>query len=309
MIAAQSEKPSKRSYHPHSLLNMLISNPLTTLSLLLPLVSTALVFFSAPAAALQKSKLTVLPLPTHSTTGDTPLCLASDFRISAENHAIPHDLAAAMARTEKALWISNHRYLSVERGSEFFSRSNSIDLNPCKHHLSSLVLSLKGSNLDETKSIPSIFESAVRPAEERAELEAYRLFVPLNGPARIEAKTALGLFRGLSTFEQLFYHLPAKSAAAGSEKTVLSRPDTLAQSEQLPLGSGSGSSRETAGQAQGPAESTETTGRTYAPFAPYEIEDKPSFGWRAVMLDTSRHYFGLPSILKVSHESFRKIPS
>ncbi|TXT08741.1 hypothetical protein VHUM_02869 [Vanrija humicola] len=37
----------------------------------------------------------------------------------------------------------------------------------------------------------------------------------------------------------------------------------------------------------------------YLPFAPYKIEDQSAFPWRAVLLDTSRHFFSKPSILKM----------
>ncbi|ODN91414.1 hexosaminidase [Cryptococcus wingfieldii CBS 7118] len=43
---------------------------------------------------------------------------------------------------------------------------------------------------------------------------------------------------------------------------------------------------------------SEGAGRVYAPWAPYSIADKPAFGWRAFLLDTSRHYFSVDSILK-----------
>ena len=34
----------------------------------------------------------------------------------------------------------------------------------------------------------------------------------------------------------------------------------------------------------------------YAPFAPYEIDDKPLFPWRAVLLDTSRNFFSVDTL-------------
>jgi hexosaminidase len=37
----------------------------------------------------------------------------------------------------------------------------------------------------------------------------------------------------------------------------------------------------------------------YAPFAPYEIEDKPQFPWRSVLFDTSRNYFRIKTIKKL----------
>ena len=305
MVTEKSNPPRSVFGYFRALLAMFTSNPLTTFSLILPLFTSLVFLPSLPLAAAEKSKMTVLPLPTHSTTGNTVLCLANDFQTSIDGFSAPDDLTSAMGRTEKALWSSRHRFLSVERGEEFFHGSNTTnDVSGCKHHLSSLVLSLNIPRGESTKKVPSILDSTVRPVEDRIELEAYHLSVPVNGPAHIEAKTALGLFRGLTTFEQLFYHLPLKTAASGSGQ-VLSRTDSLPQSEQLPLGSGPGSARETTGEARGPAQSTKETGRTYAPFAPYEVDDKPAFGWRAVLRDTSRNYFSVASLIKVRR--FRNI--
>lgn len=36
--------------------------------------------------------------------------------------------------------------------------------------------------------------------------------------------------------------------------------------------------------------------KLYAPFAPYEIDDKPLFPWRAVLLDTSRNFFSVDTL-------------
>ena len=268
------------------LIAMLPSNSITTLSILLPLLASIALLLTPTTQASAKSRLKVLPFPTYSTTGDTPLCLASGFDIKFNGHA-PSDLIDAISRTKKNLSNSRHKYLSVDRGTEFFNASG------CEHYLSSLVLSLNGGSGD---TVPSIMDSAIRPAEDRPDLETYTLSVPLDGPATITSKSALGVFRGLTTFEQLFYHLPVTSTAAAW--TVLPKPDSLSSSEQLPLGS-ERSRQQTAQHGPGGGSSSEQDGKTYAPFAPYEIEDKPAFGWRAVLLDTSRHYFGVPSILKV----------
>lgn len=36
--------------------------------------------------------------------------------------------------------------------------------------------------------------------------------------------------------------------------------------------------------------------KTYAPFAPYQIDDKPLFPWRGVLLDTSRNFFSVDTL-------------
>ena len=133
----------------------------------------------------------------------------------------------------------------------------------------------------------SIMDSAIRPAEERPDLERYSLSIPLKGPATIKASTALGAFRGLTTFENLFFYHPKQVGKASS-----SVMDILADAGQVALGvvtetmTGHGGAKD-------------RKGTWYAPAAPYQIEDKPAFGWRAVLLDTSRNWFGKDAILKV----------
>jgi hexosaminidase len=293
-----------------AILTMLAHSPFTTLSLLLPLLAYSAVLF-LPTASATKSRITVWPLPSSSSSGngETPLCLSPDFNIVFDEHTaglpLPHDLKAAVKRTEAALKDHKHAYLSPTAGREFFSKSkdNSIeDLAACEHVLTVLHLTLDPGFLSGSKAIPSILSSAVAPAESRPELEAYRLSVPLDGPASMSAKTALGLFRGLTTFEQLWYSVPISHPSdhgnSGTSYTVLSRPDSLPASQQLPLGSsGSQDARQ---EEHAPSTSAETERRVYAPFAPYEVDDKPSFGWRAVLLDTSRNFFSVRSIVKAS---------
>ncbi|RSH95335.1 N-acetyl-glucosamine-6-phosphate deacetylase [Saitozyma podzolica] len=221
-----------------AILTMLAHSPFTTLSLLLPLL--------AYSASLVLGN------------GETPVCLSPGFRILLDEHTaglpLPHDLKAAVKRTEMALKDHGHAYLSPTAGREFFSKrkdNSTEDLAACEHVLTALHLALDPNVLGGAKAIPSILSSAVAPAESRPELEAYRLSVPLDGPATISAKTALGLFRGLTTFEQLWYSVPishpSEHGSSGTSYTVLSRPDSLAASQQLPLGS-SGS--------QGPAKTS-----------------------------------------------------
>lgn len=138
-----------------TLFSMITSNPLTSLSALLPLLLAICVFLPPPSVACESSKLTVLPLPTRYSTGNQPLCLARDFSISFNGQGVPDDLSAAMIRTQRDLRKSRHRYLSVARGTEFFSRSNSTeDLPDCQYSLASLVLSITDSELDQGKAIP-----------------------------------------------------------------------------------------------------------------------------------------------------------
>lgn len=271
------------------------------LSLIIPLLASAILFLSSASVQTSSSlkdqdvrsrPLNVLPLPTKYTTGDQVICLSPDFTIildAKSGYPLPHDLKKAVRRTQDGIWSIKHRYLSIERGAEFFTEDEG-----CDNTLSTLKVIV-----EQEGHVDSIMDSAIRPAEERPDLEAYTLSVTIGTHATIISKTALGALRGLTTFENLFYHLPAQDgeSSESSKGGLLSKLDTLAQSEQLPLGSGG--QIDQSSDAHGTGLKSETKGKWYAPAAPYEIEDKPAFGWRAVMLDTSRNWFGKEAILKV----------
>jgi len=241
--------------------------------------------------------LNALPLPTRYTTGDKIICLSPDFSIKFDSQ-VPEDLKKAAQRVESGIWDHKHQYLSVKRGAEFFEENNG-----CDYTLSTLEVILDHHG----RHVPSIMDSAIRPAEDRPDLEAYTLSIPLGNRAMIKSPTALGAYRGLTTFENLFYHFPADTEEAGesSKSGELTRPDSLRETHQLPLGSGGQTDQ--ASDTTGSVSRGEVKGRWYAPAAPYEIEDKPAFGWRAVMLDTSRNWFGKEAILKVRFQCIKKL--
>jgi hexosaminidase len=280
---------------------------LKMLSFALPLlVSLAMLFPTGLTQILEQSStlvkegrpLHVLPLPTKYSTGNEVVCLSPNWSITfpgLSSEDIPEDLLFISKKTEWHLLTHKYRYLSVERGAEFFTKES----GGCKHHISTLEIHIERQH-GSHGPIPSIMDGATRPAEERPDLEAYTLSVPTSGPAVMKTTTALGALRGLSTFVNLFYYLPKGGSSSVNQATasVLAKPNILGQSGQLPLGSGG---RTDHGQEeQGSGSRSKTEGTTYAPAAPYEIEDKPAFGWRAVMLDTSRNWFGKEAIMKAS---------
>ena len=184
--------------------------------------------------------LGVIPRPTEYTVGTSTICLSAAFRVAYDGDHFPSDLTAASDTLVKVLNSTTHQYLSVTRGAEFFA-----DGRGCQSYVDELVLSTASRTAGPT-NLSSIFEDATQPVELRSELERYSLYLGTNGTATLSSNSALGLFRGLATFGQLFYR----------------HGDKL-----------------------------------YAPSGPYVIHDRPAFGWRAVLLDTSRHYFST-SVLK-----------
>ncbi|ORX40209.1 putative beta-hexosaminidase precursor [Kockovaella imperatae] len=196
-------------------------------------------------ASNETTPLRVVPRPTRVTTGETVLRLSGDFSIDIDNSSslkssIPRDLEQAIHHTTATLHKNRHRYLSPQRGAEFL-------ISGTQHtEIQKLILSLNGNGKPR-----SIAHDAVLPVEDRVAAERYELELATDGSAHIEADTSLGLYRGLTTFQQLFFYSGGKD------------------------------------------------GFQYTPHAPINIEDQPAFGWRAVLLDTSRNWFGEEALLKM----------
>ena len=201
---------------------------------------------ATPLVAGANNKLKVIPIPAKYTSGDDVVCLSSSFSISVSSDGAPEDLKAAISRAQDTVVNTNHTWLTRTQGSEFFSDYSAGQAPSCSSTIDSLVLSFEGSN----GTVSSIFDDATSDIDQRMELEKYTLSVPSGGQATLKAGSSLGLFRGLSTFQQLSYGLP------DSGNTV------------------------------------------YTPNAPVDITDEPSFAWRSLMLDTSRHYLPKSLILK-----------
>ncbi|KIP03088.1 glycoside hydrolase family 20 protein [Phlebiopsis gigantea 11061_1 CR5-6] len=150
------------------------------------LVFTALLAALAPADALW-------PQPRSIETGGTPLRLSGGFAITVAGSA-PSDLHAAVQDAKS--FISNDKLgrLVVGRGAvdvAAYSKAKT---------LSKLTLSL-----EKGATAHSITSEAQKAPEARD--EAYTLTVPGDGSgATITANSTLGLYRGLTTFTQLFFY-------------------------------------------------------------------------------------------------------
>lgn len=136
----------------------------------------------------------IWPLPSNLELGSSTLKLDSNFSIQTSGlSSTPDDLQAAIDRTTNYIATDGLERLVVGRGSvDADSLSNASTLF-------SLVLQYTG-----TGDAKSITEESQVLVEER--VETYSLTVPADGSsATISANSTLGLFRGLTSFEQLWY--------------------------------------------------------------------------------------------------------
>ncbi|RXW23789.1 hypothetical protein EST38_g2062 [Candolleomyces aberdarensis] len=153
------------------------------------------------------------PVPRNLETGTSLLKLSPSFDIqfdAGSGLSPPQDLLDAISRTKHRLWNDKLGRLVVGRGEDDREGLESAS------SLSLLTLTLdshsKSTNDDDDGSSTShtllpISVEAVKDIGSRS--EEYSLKVPANGsPAVITANSSLGLLRGLTTFEQLWYWLP-----------------------------------------------------------------------------------------------------
>lgn len=129
------------------------------------------------------------PLPRSITNGTSTLVLSPSFTIVV-NGPFPQDLQSAVNRTLGYILNDKHERLVVGRGSVDAATIGSANLLPW------LVVSSGDSN--------TIASEARAPLGIRD--EAYTLNIPSDGsPASLSANSTLGLFRGLTTFSQIWY--------------------------------------------------------------------------------------------------------
>lgn len=140
------------------------------------------------------SVLCLWPMPRLLENGSTPLILSSSFTIDIQIPDTPADLKEAASRTQSYLKNDKLERLVPDRGA-----SDAALLHGA-HQLKSLRLTLS-KQADKAQSISA---EAILPIGVRS--EEYTLTIPASGAAAtISANSTLGLFRGLTTFEQLWY--------------------------------------------------------------------------------------------------------
>jgi hexosaminidase len=119
--------------------------------------------------------------------------LSPQFQIELDINPAPPDLLAAISQTSTYLQNDKLERLVVGRGATDAAAIQGANTLP------SLMLSLASG-----VPVRSISAEAVDPLESRD--EGYTLSVPDDGTcATLKANSTLGLFRGLTTFAQLWY--------------------------------------------------------------------------------------------------------
>ncbi|KAG5721483.1 hypothetical protein E4T56_gene13238 [Termitomyces sp. T112] len=145
------------------------------------------------AVLLPNSVFGLWPIPRNLQLGTTFLKLASSFDVEINFNDAPQDLLDAVNRTKVYLETDGLRRLVVGRGQ-----------NDSTAIAQALELSHLTISLSSTIAPRSIAEEAILPLGTRS--ESYSLSIPSDGsPATLRADSTLGLFRGLTTFTQLWY--------------------------------------------------------------------------------------------------------
>ncbi|KAL4070042.1 glycoside hydrolase family 20 protein [Scleroderma yunnanense] len=134
------------------------------------------------------------PIPTGLQTGATGLTLSPSFTFDVSVPNPPADLLQAVTETQSYLENDRLGRLVVGRGANDSSTIEGAKSLQC------LKLSLA-----EGAQIASISSESVKPLGTRS--EEYTLTIPADGSdATLTANSTLGLFRGLTTFTQLWYN-------------------------------------------------------------------------------------------------------
>ncbi|KAI0075466.1 N-acetylhexosaminidase [Panus rudis PR-1116 ss-1] len=160
--------------------------------------------------------LALWPIPRGITTGSTGIKLSPTFNVVTNIHGrIPQDLSEAITRSQTRLKNDTFERLVLGRGS---ADSAKIANAP---HITCLTLSLSPG-----VHVKSISEEATVAIDSRE--EGYVLTVPASGAvASLTANSTLGLFRGLTTFEQLWYTYKG-------EKYILNAPVIISDQPAFP---------------------------------------------------------------------------
>lgn len=162
------------------------------------------------------------PIPRQLAVGTSPLKLSPSFFIHTSISNPPSDLLSAITRTQSQLRNDTFQRLVLGRASA--------DTEAIVHapSLSSLVLTI---NVESHAPVRSIADETTSPIENKS--ESYSLNIPKDGsPATIVANSTLGLFRGLTTFGQMWYASGLQASLGG--KYILNAPVKIVDEPAFP---------------------------------------------------------------------------
>ncbi|KAG9103012.1 N-acetyl-glucosamine-6-phosphate deacetylase [Ceratobasidium sp. 370] len=155
----------------------------------------------------------IWPRPTQLTSGKTALRLSPSVSISLPAGA-PSDLKDAVSRAQTQLKDDKLERLVVGRGSSDAARIKSA------RELSKLVLTYGKGYAAKGKTLQTEATATLGTRD-----EAYTLSVPADGStATITANSTLGLFRGLTTFTQLWYTYDSYTYTVEAPYTIADKP-------------------------------------------------------------------------------------
>ncbi|KAG9315523.1 hypothetical protein JVU11DRAFT_3139 [Chiua virens] len=162
--------------------------------------------------SLLRGALALWPIPTGLTTGTTPLLINPGFYFDVAIEGAPGDLYQAVEQAEYYLQNDKLGRLVVGRGA------NDSALLTHAATLTTLQLTLtKGATVN------SISTESVKPLGNRS--EEYVLTIPGDGsPATLTANSTLGLYRGLTTFGQLWYYYNGKTYTLEAPYAITDAP-------------------------------------------------------------------------------------
>jgi hexosaminidase len=156
-------------------------------------------FLALVAVALSPVAQALWPIPRTLGTGTSALTLSTSFDIDIDIKGAPQDLKDAASRTKQYLKSDKLGRLVVGRGS-----TDAQAVSGAKA-LKKLTVSLAPGT-----KVKSIASEAVVDLKSRD--DAYTLTIPADGSAAtLTANSTLGLFRGLTTFSQVFYYYNGKT--------------------------------------------------------------------------------------------------
>ncbi len=157
------------------------------------------------------------PQPASVSSANNTLLLSNAFTIRSELKSTPSDLQGAIAKAEGFLKSDKLGRLIVGRGT------SDIPTFEFAKALQSLTL-----RLNEGSTVQSIATEAVADLSERQ--EGYTMSIPSNGSvATLTANSTLGLLRGLTTFEQLWYDAGGQTYMVGAPMEVVDAPAYVCQ--------------------------------------------------------------------------------